>query len=77
MPWYNEIFDSDLERELDERNIAHDSGGKNSLTLILVQAHKLYGLLKEVLRLWDLIYQKLQLKEQEMFMLVRRKTLIS
>jgi hypothetical protein len=55
MPWYNENFDSDLERELHGRKIAHDGGNKNSLTLVLVQAHNLYGLLKHITSMTNLI----------------------
>jgi hypothetical protein len=51
MPWYNENFDSDLEKELDDRKITNNEDNKNSLTLALVQAHRPYGLLKEDLRL--------------------------
>ena len=46
MPWYNENFDSDLEKELDERRIIND--GK-FLDLVLVQRRKQYGLLREAL----------------------------
>ncbi|MGC2574707.1 MAG: hypothetical protein WA364_24600 [Candidatus Nitrosopolaris sp.] len=41
MPWYNERFDSDLERELDQRKII--ANGKNSLTLVPVLQPRLYG----------------------------------
>ena len=52
MPWYNENFDFDLEKELDERKILLIilMIVKNSLTWVLVLQHKLYGLLKEALR---------------------------
>jgi methylase of polypeptide subunit release factors len=33
MPWYNENFDSDLERELHGRKITHDGGNKKFLDL--------------------------------------------
>jgi hypothetical protein len=48
MPWYNENFDSDLEKELDERKLLMMV---NSLTLVLVQRRRLYGLLRAALRL--------------------------
>ena len=41
MPWYNERFDSDLERELDQRKII--ANGKKFLTLVQVLQLKLYG----------------------------------
>jgi hypothetical protein len=74
MPWYNENFDSDLEEELDERSLMLVV--KNSLTSVLVRVRSLCGLLKEVIRSQDQICLKLQLIEQEMFMLMK-KMLIS
>jgi hypothetical protein len=68
MPWYNENFDSYLEKELDERLLMM----VNSLTLVLVQRRKQYGLLREDLRSWVLIYLKLRLTDQEKFMLMRK-----
>jgi hypothetical protein len=41
MPWYNENFDSDLEKELDERTII-SVGGQNSLSSVLVQVRRLW-----------------------------------
>jgi hypothetical protein len=59
MPWYNENLDYDLENELDQRKITK---GK-FLDL---------GTGPATQAIWLLIYQNLQLKEQETFMLIRR-----
>ena len=72
MPWYNENFDSDLEMELDERKIIANGGKKNSLTLVPVRQLRLYGSPKEALTLLVLIYLKLQLIEQERYMLMKK-----
>jgi hypothetical protein len=65
MPWYNENFDSDLKKELDERLLTIII---NFLTLVPARQHKLYGLLKGALMLQALTCLKLQLTEQDKFM---------
>jgi hypothetical protein len=49
MPWYNENFDSDLEKELDERKIIN-VGGQKFLDLGTGPGTQACGLLKEVIR---------------------------
>ena len=50
MPWYNENFDFDLEKELDERKIVNNNDVKKFLDSGTGPATQLYGLLKEALR---------------------------
>ena len=66
MPWYNENLDSDLEEELDHREITN---GK-FLDLGTGPATQAIGLVG--LMLQALTCLKLQSKEQEMFMLMRK-----
>ena len=73
MPWYNENFDSDLEKELDERKIIND--GK-FLDLGTGPATQAIWLAKRGFKVIGSDLSQVRLTEQEKFMLMR-KMLIS
>ena len=73
MPWYNENFDTDLEKELDDRKIINY--GK-FLDLGIGPATQAIWLAKRGLRVIGSDYSKLRLTEVERFMLTK-KVLIS
>jgi hypothetical protein len=73
MPWYNENFDTDLEKELDDRKIINY--GK-FLDLAIGPATQAIWLAKRGLRVIGSDYSKLRLTEVERFMLTK-KVLIS
>jgi 2-polyprenyl-3-methyl-5-hydroxy-6-metoxy-1,4-benzoquinol methylase len=74
MPWYNERFDSDLERELDQRNII--ANGKKFLDLGTGPATQAIWLVKRGFNVIGSDLSEAAINRQESYMLVK-KMLIS
>src|SRR5689334_9247123 len=78
MPWYNENFDVDLEKELDDRKITNNSNddSKKFLDLGSGPATQAIWLAKRGFKVIGSDLSELQLTGQEKFMLTRKMLIL-